>query len=160
VCIAGKDKDYARASVRLSRALRVSPLRRLFINGLVLHGATALGLAHGIGGNASLQEVDLSGCTFPLNHAPQFVLRLMANQSICLMAMPGPQTMIFLAGSDGVVCDLVQRNESWEVDAAATGAQAAFDAFEGGGAAYAQNFSYLACAQVAHRNAQLRKRAW
>ncbi len=156
----GKDSDHARASasVRLASALRVSPLRRLFINGLVMHGATALGLACGLGGNASLEELDLSGCGFPLNHAPQFIRNLEANESIRLMAMPAPQSMIFHAESDGSLCDLMQRGNTWDVDACADSAKKDFEAFEGGGADYAQNFAYLACAKVAHRNAQLRSR--
>lgn len=153
VYAAGKESEYAVASARIAQALRASPLRKLIINGLVLHPDIALGLAQGIGTNACLQELDLSGCTFTLNDAPEFIRRLMANESICLMAMPRPQTMIFLARSDGILYDLAYLNGGWTVDAAPPGANAEFDAFEGDGAAYAQNFSYLACATVAHRNA-------
>jgi hypothetical protein len=153
VYVAGKESEYAQASARIAGALQASSLRKLIINGLVLHTDIALGLALGIGANTSLQELDLCGCTFTLNDAPEFIRRLMANGSICLMAMPAPQTMVFLARSDGTVYPLAYRDEGWTVDAAAPGANAEFDAFEGDGAAYAQNFSYLACASVSHRNA-------
>jgi hypothetical protein len=153
VYVAGKESEYVQASARLADALQTSSLRKLIINGLVFHPDIALGLAQGIGANKSLQELDLSGCTFTLNDAPEFIRHLMANPSICLMAMPGPQTMAFLARSDGILYDLALRNGSWTVDAATSGANTEFAAFEGDGAAYAQNFSYLACATVAHRNA-------
>jgi hypothetical protein len=159
VYIPDRDSEIAQASVRIAGALRLSSLHKLVINGLVLHGAVALGLAQGIGGNTCLEELDLSGCSFPLNQAPQFIRNLMANRSICLMAMPGPQTMTFVSESDGTLCNLTQVNGGWEVDDLAPGANADFDAFEGDGAAYAQNFSYVACAKVAHSNAHLRRAA-